>query len=157
MRYSGLALVLSAVVLSACGGGGDAPDQSKAAPAATPDTAVAAMPITGDTVVVDMIAEGNTFKFMPTDVTVKAGDGIKFVTKSGNPHNVAFNPMELPADVRAQLKANMTDQSAELQSPILPNIGDSYVISFGGVKPGKYNITCPLHIAQGMRGTVTVQ
>jgi plastocyanin len=123
----------------------------------TPDAVVAAMPITGDTAVVNMTGEGNTFKFDPADITIKAGDGIRFVTKSGNPHNVAFNPMELPADARAQLKANMTDQSAELQSPILPNVGDSYVISFAGVKPGKYNYTCPLHIAQGMRGTVTIQ
>jgi len=151
MRYIGLALVASAVVLNACGGGDKAPDSTQAA------VVVAAMPITGATVVVDMISDGNLFKFVPVDITIKSGDGVNFVTKSGNPHNVAFNPMDLPPDVRAQLKANMTDQSAELQSPILPNIGDSYIISFGGVKPGKYAVLCPLHIAQGMRGTITVQ
>jgi plastocyanin len=149
---------VSAVVLSACGGGGG--DHAPAPKTQTPAAAdpVATMVPANDTVVVEMIFEGGTaYKFKPSEITVPAGGGILFKTVSGQPHNVAFPPAELPADVRAQLKANMQNQSAELTSPVLLNVGDDYFVSFGGVKAGKYTVTCPLHMVQGMKGTITVQ
>jgi plastocyanin len=159
MRYTGLMLAVSAVVLNACGGGDNKPADS-AAPApstSAPAPTVAAVPITADTVTINMIAEGPTFKFVPADVTVKPGSGLKFVVVSGQPHNVAFFPAELPPDVKAQLNANMTGQTAELQGPLMMQPGEAYVVSLGGVKAGKYNFDCPLHKAFNMKGTVTIQ
>jgi plastocyanin len=159
MRYTGLVLAMSAVVLNACAGGDTAkkPDSMPAAQNPTPAATATPMPITSDTVTVRMLAEGTTFKFDPADVTVKPGGGIKFVVVSGQPHNVAFMPAELPADVKAQLNANMDRQTAELQSPLMITPGEVYVVSMAGVKPGKYNYDCPLHRAFNMKGTVTVQ
>jgi plastocyanin len=156
MRYFGLALLASATVLSACGGAADKPADSTPAMQAEVPPATA-MPITGDTTEVKMVGDGTIFKFEPAEVTIKTGDGIKFVFVSGGPHNVQFPPAGLPADVRAQLKANMPNQMGELTSPPFMSAGESYVVSFGGVKPGKYIFDCPLHVLFNMKGAVTVQ
>jgi plastocyanin len=159
MRYTGLMLAVSAVVLNACGGG-DAPKPADSAPPAAstpPAAAVAAVPAGPDTITINMVAEGTAFKFVPADFTAKPNSALKFVAVSGNPHNVAFLPAQLPADVKAQLMANMTEQTAELQGPTMMTPNQVYVISLGGVKAGKYEFDCPLHKAFNMRGSVTVQ
>ncbi len=166
MRFLGVMLVSSAVVLGACGGGSKdaAPAASTpaAAPAAeAPAAAGAALPITGKTWEVKMIGDGNAYKFEPADLTIKAGDGIKFTVVSIPPHNVAFDvaqPGLADAAVKAQIDANMgPNKMGELSSPLLLNIGDAYTISFAGVKPGKYLFNCTPHLAMNMKGSVTVQ
>jgi plastocyanin len=167
MRFLGVALVSSAVVLGACGGGSKdaapaaASTPAAAAPAAAPAAAGTALPITGKTWEVKMIGDGNAYKFEPADLTIKAGDGIKFTVVSIPPHNVAFDvaqPALTDAAVKAQLDANMgPNKLGELSSPLLLNVGDSYTISFAGVKPGKYAFNCTPHLAMNMKGTVTVQ
>jgi plastocyanin len=171
MRFYGLALAASAIVLSACGGdkGNTSDTGSTAAGAATDTTAsattpasgttaTAAMaPITGKTVEVKMLGDEKGYRFEPADITVKAGDGIKFVMVSGGPHNAAFDPANVPADVKGQLSANMPNQMAELAGPLLVNANEAYTISFANVKPGKYEYHCTPHIAMGMKGTITVQ
>ena len=172
MRFNGLALAVSALVLAACGGGEKKADTAAVAPApapaATADTAAktaapaaggtaAAAPITGQTHEVKMIGDDKGYRFEPAAVTVKAGDGIKFIMVSGGPHNVAFDPATLPADVKTQLMANMPNQMAELSSPMLMNPNEAYTVSFAGVKPGTYDIHCTPHLAMGMKMKVTVQ
>ena len=166
MRFNGLALVMSAVVLGACSGGdktGTTTDSAAAgaapaAPATTPATGtVAKAPATGKTHEVKMTGDGTTYKFEPADITIKAGDAIKFVMVSGGPHNVAFDPAEIQGTAKAQLLANMDNQMSELSGPLLSNAGEVYEISFAGVPAGKYNFHCTPHLAMNMRGTVTVQ
>jgi plastocyanin len=165
MRFYALALLAGATILSACGGsGGDnaAKDTSKVAPAPAPPAgapagALAPMPATGDTVTVKMVGDDKGYRFEPADITVKTGQAIKFVMTSGGPHNVAFDPATVPADSKDQLNANMTGQMSELSSPILMNPNEAYVVSFAGVKPGKYPFHCTPHLQMNMKGTVTVQ
>src|ERR1022692_1071610 len=114
MRFLGAALVSSAIVLGACGGGAKqdaapaaASTPAAAAPAAAPAAAGTALPITGKTWEVKMVGDGNAYKFVPADLTIKTGDGIKFIVVSVPPHNVAFDPAAVAADVKAQLDANM--------------------------------------------------
>src|SRR3954463_10311422 len=103
MRFSRLALVASAVVLGACGGGGKnaTPTDSATKAAPTTNTAapatgtVAKAPATGKTWEIKMIGDGTTYKFEPADITIKAGDNVRFTTVSGGPHNVAFDPAEI--------------------------------------------------------------
>ena len=164
MRFLGVALVSSAVVLGACVGGAKqdaapaaASTPAAAAPAAAPAAAGTALPITGKTWEVKMVGDGNTYKFVPADLTIRAGDGIKFTVVSIPPHNVAFDPALVPADVKGQLDANMgPNKLGELSSALLLNIGDAVTISFAGIKPGKYEIHCTPHLAMNMKGTVTV-
>jgi plastocyanin len=164
MRFLGVALVSGAVVLGACSGGSKqdaAPAAATPAPAASASAPVAAgtaLPITGKTWEVKMIGDGTNYKFDPADLTIKAGDGIKFIVVSTPPHNVAFDPAVIPADVKGQLDANMgPNKLSELSSGLLMNIGDAVTISFAGIKPGKYEFHCTPHTAMNMKGTVTVQ
>src|SRR6478672_2863912 len=110
MRFNGLALIASAVILGACSGGGKAPATTDSGTAATPATTtpapatgvVANAPATGKTIEVKMIGDGTTYKFEPADITVSAGDNVKFINVSGGPHNVAFDPAEIPAAAKPQ-------------------------------------------------------
>src|SRR6185503_2801837 len=119
MQLHRLALLGSAVILAACGGGGEAKKDSTAT--ATPtDTTKAAAPTpapgagtatyaapTGQTHEVKMYGDDKGYRFDPADVTVKSGDAIKFVLVNGGPHNIAFDPATTPAESKDQLNANM--------------------------------------------------
>jgi plastocyanin len=168
MRFTGLALIASAVVLGACGGGDknagttDSAATASTTPAATNAAApatgtVAAAPATGKVWEVKMIGDGTTYKFEPADITIKQGDAIKWTMVSGGPHNVAFDPAEVAAAAKPQLTANMEQQMSELTGPLLQNAGDTYTISFANVPAGKYNYHCVPHLAMNMKGTITVQ
>ena len=168
MRLHKLAILAIAATAAACGG--EKKDTTDSAATATTPTPVAsasesqatppeaASPITGQTVEVKMLqdAQGN-FRFDPADVTIKIGDGVKFIMVSGGAHNVAFDPAQIPANAKAQLSANMQQQVSELSSPMMMNPNETYTISFGGMPPGKYEYHCTPHLAMGMKGTITVQ
>jgi plastocyanin len=105
-----------------------------------------------------MVGDAKGYRFEPANITVKPGDGIKFTTVSGGPHNVAFDPATVPADSKAQLDANMgSDKIGELSSALKMNPGESVTVSFGNIKAGTYPFHCTPHLAMGMKGVVTVQ
>ena len=160
MRFIGSALVASAIVLGACSGGEKAPATDAATPAAAPAVAATgtAAPITGTTHEVKMLGDEKGYRFEPKDLTIKAGDGIKFVFVSGGPHNVAFDPAVIPADVKGQLDANFgADKMAELSSKLMMAPGESFTLSLGGIKAGKYPYHCTPHLAMNMKGVITVE
>ena len=107
--------------------------------------------------VVRMTVTGTTARFDPATVTVHPGDRVRFVVVSGAPHNVSFDPAKLPADVRRVLAAAMPNPIQPLSGPLLLNAGDSYTISFAGVKPGRYEFYCMPHVGMQMKGTVVVR
>jgi plastocyanin len=168
MRFYGLALAMSAFVLGACGGGDDAATTDTAtaaapgavAPAAGAPAAgaVAAAPVTGTVHEVKMVGDAQGFRFEPANLTVKQGDGVKFVMVSGGPHNVAFENVT-DATAKAQLDANIpaAEKMSELQTRYYQNAGEEVTISFGNVAPGAYNIVCIPHAAMNMRGVITVE
>jgi len=180
MRFYGLALAASAVVLGACAGGDKgtadttavATDTSTAAAAATTAPpaatapgaaapaagAVAMAPVTGTVHEIKMIGDAKGYRFEPATVTAKPGDGVKFTVVSGGPHNVAFDPATIPAESKAQLDANMgPDKMGELSSALKMNPGESVTVSLGNIKPGNYPFHCTPHLALGMKGQITVQ
>jgi plastocyanin len=171
MRFNGVVLVGAVAVLGACGGGDNRTADTSAMPAApatgattgaatgtapgAPAGGGAAAPATGTVHQVQMVGDERGYRFEPANITVKAGDAIKWTMVSGAPHNVAFQ--NVPADARAQLAANMPNQISDLSSPMMLNPNESYQVSFANVKPGKYDYICTPHLAAGMRGSVTVQ
>lgn len=165
MRFYGLTLVASAVVLGACSGSTDkgaaTTDTAKApspTPATTPATgAVAKAPATGKTWEIKMIGDGTTYKYEPANLTIKSGDNVKWTMVSGGPHNVSFDPDSIPAAAKAQLSANMDAQMSEDAGPLLSNANESYEISFARIPAGTYKFYCTPHRAMNMMGTITVK
>jgi plastocyanin len=178
MKFLALVLTASTAVLTACAGGdkGNAADTvavatdtstvaaPAGAPAAAPAAPGAAAPagamaaITGTTHEVKMVGDAKGYRCEPANITVKAGDGIKFTVVSGGPHNVAFDPATIPADSKSQLDANMgSEKMGELSSAMKTNPGESITVSFTNIKPGKYPYHCTPHLALNMKGEITVQ
>jgi plastocyanin len=173
MRFYGFAVAVGAIALGACAGGEKQPsdtthvavDTTTSSATTTTNTtpaptggAVAMAPITGTTHEVKMIGDAKGYRFEPANVTVKQGDGIKFVVARGGPHNVAVGPATIPADVKGQLDANMgTDKMGELSSNMKMNAGDAVTVSFANIKPGQYPYHCVPHLALNMKGVITVQ
>lgn len=188
MRFNWVVLAASVATVAACGGGdkgnnaaagnsgGAATSAATTTPANSTATAGAAsatpgaatgtatpLPITGKTYEVKMIGDEKGYRFEPATLTIKVGDGLKFVNVTGGPHNVAFNTVPDPS--KAQLDANMPAQTGagpsaklgQLSGPLLTAPNDTYTVSFAGVQPGVYGFNCTPHLALGMKGQVTVQ
>ena len=163
MRFSGFALVMSALVFGACAGGDSAATTDTSAAAvgaetpAAPAGDVAAAPITGTTHTVRAVVENGAYRFIPDTITIAQGDGIKYVMESGMPHNVAF--LNVPANVAPQLNANIpaSERLGELATRIYTNTGEEVTISFANIPAGTYDYTCTPHQAMGMNGKVTVR
>jgi len=186
MQFIGRALLASVFVLGACAGGDknatktdsstamsstttttttpaattDSSAMATSSPAAAPAAgAAAAAPATGKTIEVKMEGDEKGYRFEPANITVKAGDAIKFTNVSGGPHNIGFDPAKVPAPVQAQLGANMPGDHSmgPLESPLLLQPNETYTISFAKIPPGTYDIHCTPHLALEMKGVVTVQ
>jgi plastocyanin len=183
MRFIGRALLASVFVLGACAGGDKSAktDTTAAAPAAAATTpadttaaasaapaagatapaagTAAAAPATGKTIDVKMVGDAKGYRFEPANITVKAGDAIKFTNVTGGPHNVGFDPAKVPANVQAQLGANMPGDHSlgALESPLLVQPNETYTISFAKIPAGTYDFHCTPHLALGMKGVITVQ
>ena len=165
MRVSRMAALIGlAAIVSACGSAdqqdaGTTQDTAAVAvntPAAAPGTATAA-PITGTTHEVRMVGDASGYRYEPANLTIKAGDGVRFINVNGFPHDITFDPNAIPAAGRAQLTANMPDQRAELTSQLFVQPNDTYTISFANAAPGNYPFICTPHSAMGMRGSITVE
>jgi plastocyanin len=166
MTISRILFGAAGMIALACGGadtsdtaatGDTAAAVAATTPAATPAAAGTLAPITGTTHEVRMVFENNEYKYVPANITVKAGDGIRWIMVSGAPHNVAFDPATIPANVKSQLSANMPNQISELSSPMVINQNETYTISFANVPAGTYNYFCTPHLAMNMRGVITVE
>lgn len=166
MLFNRLALVAAVITLVACGGGSDsapaaestpAPAAEAAAPAAAA-SATEAAPITGTIHEIKMLGDDKGYRFEPANLTIKAGDGIKFVAVSGFPHNVAFVGTGLSADVKKQLDLNFgTARMAELTSNMYLQPNEGFTLSFGNIPAGQYEYNCTPHLAMNMKGVITVQ
>ena len=172
MRFYGFAVAVGAITLGACAGGEKKPadtthvavDTTAASTTTTTGTSTTTSgagtmaPITGKTHEVKMLGDAKGYRFEPANLTVKQGDGVKFVVVGGGPHNVAFDPATIQADVKGQLDANMgTDKMGELSSNMKMNPGESVTVSFGNIKPGQYPFHCTPHLALNMKGVITVR
>jgi plastocyanin len=142
-----------ALALAACGKGGEqkpAEQPAAATPAATPAP-------TGVSHEVAMDFDGKKAWFTPADLTIASGDVVKFVVKTGPPHNVAFPPDSIPAGAAEVLGKAMAETMGPLTGPMKVGIGESYEISFAGAPAGVYKYHCTPHLPFGMKGTITVK
>ena len=169
MQFKVLTVAVGAFALAACGGEKKAADTGTAMAPAAPAPAVAApvaaapaagaiaaAPITGKTHDVKMVGDEKGYRFEPVAITIKAGDGIKFIDVKGGPHNVAVDPASAGA-MSAQLTANMPESSGDLTGKMLVTDGDAWTMSWGKITPGVYTVICTPHQAMNMVMKVTVQ
>ena len=146
-----------AMALVACGGkGGEQQTEQQAAPAPAAEAAPAPA-TTGTTHEVSMDFDGKVGTFTPAELTIKSGDIVKWVVKSGPPHNVAFDPAAIPAGAADGLNKAMPETMAPLTGPMKVGLGETYEISFAGAPTGEYDYHCTPHVAFGMKGKIIVQ
>ena len=139
-----------AMGLMACGGKGA---EKPAEPAAAPAAPVA----TGATHEVDMNFDGKVASYSPAELTIKSGDVVKFVVKTGPPHNVSFYADSIPAGAADVLNKAMTETMAPLTGPMKVGIDEAYEVSFAGAPAGEYKYFCTPHIPFGMHAKIIVQ
>lgn len=165
MQFKGLALVASAIMFAACGGGSESQPAAETTPAAAPAAeaapaagAVTAAPATGTTHEIKMVGDDKGYRFEPANITIKQGDAIKFVAVSGFPHNVAFVGTGLSDAVKAQINANLgTARLADLSSQMYLAANEGFTLSFANIPAGNYEYNCTPHLAMNMKGVITVQ
>ncbi|MGH7581881.1 MAG: plastocyanin/azurin family copper-binding protein [Gemmatimonadales bacterium] len=152
MRFPAIVAAL-ALLVTACGGKKEVTtDTTAAAPSAVPPAAAA----TGTDHVIEMVSTSPTsFKFVPDNVTIKAGDQVTFKGVSGTQHDVAFYPDSIPPGAADVLNNAIQDKPQDLATPMI-NDGQSVTISFAGAPAGIYRFYCIPHQAMGMKGTITV-
>ncbi|KAL4575438.1 hypothetical protein LXL04_022281 [Taraxacum kok-saghyz] len=85
--------------------------------------------------------------FVPSTLTVAAGEKIVFKNNKAFPHNVVFDEDEIPAGVDAS-KISMSDED------LLNGPGDSYTVTL--TEKGTYSYYCAPHQGAGMVGKITV-
>jgi plastocyanin len=173
MRITSMVAGLT-LVLAACGGEKktedqgttSAPEQQNApaaesstssSPGASSGAAANAPAGTGKSHDVNMVLEGSTYKFVPSTLTIKAGDTVRWHNVSGGPHNVSFWSDSIPSGAAEALNKNMPNQMAPLQSPLETEPNAVYEVSFAGAPKGEYKYYCLPHLALGMKAKLTVQ
>jgi plastocyanin len=164
MRITSLAAGL-AIVLAACGGEKKADEQTATPPAdqtaaPAPGGETAAPAAGGTTHNVDMVLDGSAYKYVPDKLTIKAGDVVRFHSKSGGAHNVQFYPDSIPANVPGPIKTLAVappEKGGSIASESMKTEGESFDLSFAGAPTGEYKMFCAPHHALGMKGQITVQ
>ena len=143
-----------ALVLAACGGEKKADGAADSTAAAAPAPAAAA----GAVHDVNMELDGTTYRFVPNELTIKAGDKVVFHNVSGGPHNVQFLADSIPAGSAEALDALMPgDKLGPINGPLLAEPNITYEVPFTNLPAGSYKFTCTPHMAMNMNGKITVQ
>lgn len=142
----------AALMVAACGGKKDAGSTD-----ATTQPPAAAATTGGTTYTIEMVTDGPTsFKFVPENTIIKAGDVVVFKGVSGIAHDVAFIADSIPPGAKAVLTAAIKDGPQDMATAMIAD-GQSVSVSFAGAPVGIYHFYCIPHAPMNMRGTITVQ
>jgi len=98
----------------------------------------------------------NIYRFVPSRVTVRPGDVVRFKVSSGGPHNIAFDADPLAPGVKAALNAAMSNRTGDLSGPVLERTDVEYRLVVPNLPPGRYGFFCTPHRAYDMRGELIV-
>ena len=106
---------------------------------------------------VDMVFDGSSYHFLPRDLTLRAGDIVRFHNRSGGPHNVSFWHDSIPAGAAMVLQDAMPNQMSPLVGEMVITPDEIYEIPFSGAPAGIYKYYCLPHLQLGMVGVLTVE
>ena len=110
--------------------------------------AVLATPALAADQTVKMGSDGGLLVFEPATVTVAKGDTVTWENNKMAPHNVVFDPSNIPGG------KEVADKLTNKQLTFAP--GESYSSTFD-VEPGEYTYYCAPHRGAGMVGKVIVK
>ncbi|KAE8715574.1 Plastocyanin [Hibiscus syriacus] len=91
--------------------------------------------------------DDGSLAFVPSNISVSAGEKIVFKNNAGFPHNVVFDEDEIPSGVDAS-KISMSEED------LLNGPGETYAVTL--TEKGSYSFYCSPHQGAGMVGKVTV-
>ena len=95
--------------------------------------------------VIKMGSDDGSLAFVPSSVSVAAGEAVTFKNNAGFPHNIVFDEDEVPAGVDADA----------ISHPDLINApGEEYTVTLSTA--GTYEYYCEPHQGAGMVGKITV-
>jgi plastocyanin len=100
---------------------------------------VAVAPASAETYSVKMGADSGMLAFDPPNLTIKAGDTVKWVNNKLPPHNIMF-------------EGDAADLSHD---QLMFSPGEEYTVTFSS--PGTYSYYCAPHRGAGMVGKITVE
>jgi plastocyanin len=104
-----------------------------------------ASPAAAETYEVKMGSDSGMLQFVPSSLTIKPGDTVKWVNNKLAPHNVVFDSSKVPNDIAAK-----ASHKSLVFSP-----GESFTTTFD--EPGEYNYYCEPHRGAGMVGKIIVE
>eukprot|EP01025_Chloroclados_australasicus_P008972 TRINITY_DN1336_c0_g1_i4.p2 TRINITY_DN1336_c0_g1~~TRINITY_DN1336_c0_g1_i4.p2 ORF type:complete len:154 (+),score=18.82 TRINITY_DN1336_c0_g1_i4:129-590(+) len=105
-----------------------------------------AMALSANAAQIKMGSDDGSLVFVPSDITVSAGEEITWVNNKGFPHNVVFDEDEVPEGVDADVLSN----EDYLNAP-----GETVTRKL--TIQGTYGYYCEPHQGAGMKGKFTVQ
>lgn len=105
---------------------------------------------------VKMITQDGKQLFEPAELTIQAGDTVKWLAVSGS-HNVGFWADSVPAGAVDLLRKAMPDTIAPLLGVRKPIKGDSYIVVFAGMPKGTYKYYCKPHLNKLMVAQLTIK
>jgi plastocyanin len=112
---------------------------------------LAVSPAAAATHTVKMGADNGMLAFDPANLTVHAGDTVKWVNNKLPPHNIIFDDKQVPGASK-DLAAKLSHEQL-MFSP-----GESYEITFSSDYPaGNYAYYCAPHRGAGMVGKIVVE
>jgi len=99
------------------------------------------------------------FRFDPPEITVRAGDTVRWINTTGFPHNVAFYMDSVPRGAGTVLDGLMPAEGklGPMIGRIMSQMGESFKIDFVNVPAGRYRYFSVPQEARGMVGTLIVE
>ncbi len=160
MRKLIAAFGLTMMACGGGGGGGGAGDAQAVVTAGVAGSAAAISSSAGEATVHEVkmvLTDAGEYKYVPDELTIKAGDTVRWINVSGGPHNVQFKAGTVPEGAQAVLNAAMADRMGEMFGPFLMAPNAVYEIDFTGAPTGEYPYVCTPHEMLGMVAALTIE
>ena len=107
--------------------------------------------------VVQMTSRGAGPRFEPAEISLRAGDTIRFINRRGGPHNVQFFIDSVAAGARSLLDSAIGEtRIGPLAVRLLWDAEESYTLVVPDLEPGRYPFVCAPHFTAGMTGALIV-
>jgi plastocyanin len=151
LRALGLALALGALGSAGCESPPEIPGTEPARDA--PDVVERiTRPVDGGEVhLVRLGHRGDAYRADPDQITISAGDAVRFIMAGQQPESIVFDPVEASPEAADYIRAHALHLGVLMTDP-----GETFDVVFRDAPPGTYPFRSLPHGDRGMRGTVTL-